>query len=89
MLDVPWNAAPRIHIGGSDAITLSTQMVRARVTAENVCLELAGGTLAANGDDIKKFLVRSPRAAASTHPGDMRVSVLSDRVRYALRCTAD
>lgn len=91
VLDVPWTASPRIHIGQSESLTFQAQMVRARVTTERACLELAAGTLTQNGDDMRKYLVRSQRAPATAHPsaGELRLSVLSDRMRYALRCSAE
>ncbi len=90
VIDLPWTASPRIRVGASESMTFQAQLVRARVTTEHACLELAAGTLSQN-DETKRLLSRTSRAAPTHNNvnGDVRLSVLVDRMRYALRCTGE
>ena len=92
VVDLPWVSAPRIRIGASETMTFQSQLVRARLTPEHACLELAAGTLTQNGEDTKRLLSRSTRSPATAHTianGELRLSVMVDHMRYALRCTTE
>lgn len=91
VLDVPWTSSPRVRIGGAESLTVQTSLVRVRVTTEHACLEAGVGSISQNGEDTKQLLVRNARIKPTGHVADneLRLSVLVDRMRYALRCTQD
>jgi hypothetical protein len=89
IVDVPWSASPRFRVGDGEAFNLGVQMVRARVSREHACIEAASGNLSSIGEEAKQLFSRRGNAKSDRGKDAMRVSVLADRMRFALACTVD
>jgi hypothetical protein len=92
LLDLPYPGRVRVHVGTHWETSLTTPFARMRISRDRACVERVLGTVDAYGAPAPEQLV-DPSLAADRDPDRERtgaraipVSVLSARLRHAMRC---